>query len=151
MKLPCNCLISVCLLATCVWIKSSTAYPSYLGCPELTESDFRQEILVSKATNDPSLNEPLEMDFDMDADMNVDIYFVERYGKLKKYDAKTAEITTLASFNVTTGNEQGLVGIALDPDFKNNGHIFVFYTPAETSTFRLSRLTFQGISIDPGT
>ena len=52
-------------------------------------------------------------------------------------------------FTVTTGayDEQGLSGIAFDPDFGGNGFVYVSYSPANgnnTTHQRISRITAQG-------
>jgi glucose/arabinose dehydrogenase/type 1 glutamine amidotransferase len=49
--------------------------------------------------------------------------------------------------------ESGLLGIALDPDFEENGWLYLYYT-TETNdgvVNRVSRFTMEGNSIDPGT
>ena len=52
-------------------------------------------------------------------------------------------------FTVTTGayDEQGLSGIAFDPDFGSNGFVYVSYSPANGNNRthqRISRITIQG-------
>ena len=51
------------------------------------------------------------------------------------------------------GRESGLLGITLDPDFEENGWLYLYYT-TETNdgvVNRVSRFTMEGGSIDPGT
>jgi glucose/arabinose dehydrogenase len=43
--------------------------------------------------------------------------------------------------------EEGVLGITLDPDFKSNNYIYIFYSPADTSVNRLSRFEFKGDSL----
>lgn len=58
-----------------------------------------------------------------------------------------------SALNVTTtaSGERGLLGIAIDPDFTANGHIYLYYT-ATTPTIhnRLSRFTMSGNSVVAG-
>src|SRR5687768_2906146 len=48
-------------------------------CPKPLDSEFRMVNLVNRSNGD--LMEPMKMDFDMDAEGNVDIYYVERKGR----------------------------------------------------------------------
>lgn len=41
------------------------------------------------------------------------------------------------------GNEQGLLGLAVHPDFKNSGHFFVYYTHPTDSKSVISRFTIS--------
>jgi len=51
--------------------------------------------------------------------------------------------------DVTVGGERGLVNVIADPDFVNNGHIYVFYTAANPQRDRVSRLTMVGNTASP--
>src|SRR5207245_1730129 len=47
--------------------------------------------------------------------------------------------------------ERGLIGVALDPDFKTNGHVYVNYVADEPYPHhRISRLTARGDVAAPG-
>jgi cytochrome c len=117
---------------------------TYPNCPNAVDGDFRIVHLVGKAT-DPGIEEPMKMDFYKDAEGNVDIYYVQRYGTLQYYSGKTKTVKTLGELpGVPTGNEDGLVGIALDPDFKAKNRVFLYYT--FSGGFRLSRF-----DLDPAT
>ncbi|HKP95519.1 MAG TPA: PQQ-dependent sugar dehydrogenase, partial [Fibrobacteria bacterium] len=113
---------------------------------------------------DPGLAEPDKLAFDMDAEGNVDVYFTEiRPGNIKRYNAKTKTVTTLAKLPVWTGPysdrtnnkgsniEEGVTGIALDPNFKTNGWVYIHWSPASAVVFRISRFTVADNKIDPGT
>jgi cytochrome c len=64
---------------------------------------------------------------------------IERKGALKKFDPVTKSVGLIASIPVYTGNEQGLIGLAIDPDFTNNHWIYLHYAPEDKSIFRLVR------------
>ncbi|ADU31971.1 ThuA domain-containing protein [Evansella cellulosilytica] len=56
----------------------------------------------------------------------------------------------------TTEGEHGVMGIALDPEFDENGHVFIYYSePEHTSEGEiinnLSRFTYENGEIDPAT
>ena len=47
------------------------------------------------------------------------------------------------------GLEEGLLGLAFDPDWEGQGSVYVYYTAADPRRGVLSRLTFDGQSISP--
>ena len=115
---------------------------SWEGCPDISLSDFELVTLVGP----DDTQEPLKMDFDMDEEGNVDVYFVEKDGAVKMYDAPTGTLHLLGNFDPSTFSEDGLTGIALDPDFKTNGWIFFYYskfTSTPDTEFRISRVTLN--------
>ncbi len=86
------------------------------------DNRFVQEVL------DEFLDEPMEL-----AIMNDNkVLFIERRGKIKIYDPAKRKTKTIATINVhTEGNyEDGLLGLALDPNFKRNRWIYLYYSPA---------------------
>jgi cytochrome c len=66
-------------------------------------------------------------------------YIIERKGGFKKFDPLTKTVTQIATIPVFTANEQGLIGLALDPDFENSHWVYLHYAPADKSVFRLER------------
>lgn len=117
---------------------------TYPNCANATDADFAVTTVVSRALNDAPILEPLKMDFSMNADGTVDIYYIQRKGELKRYDAKTKAVTRIGLIATVTENEDGLVGMALDPDFQTKKRIFLYY--AHATGFRLSRF-----NLDPAT
>jgi len=104
---------------------------------------YDREVLVD------GLSEPMKMDIDADGR----IFFTERTtGNLKILDSDTGGTTTAMTLDVYTGQEDGMQGVALDPDFEDNGWLYLYYSPAgDESVNRLSRFTVDGDSIDPAT
>src|SRR5688572_25373879 len=45
---------------------------------------------------------------------------IERKGGIKKFDPVSGTVSLIARIPVFTGNEQGLIGIAVDPGFETN-------------------------------
>ncbi|MEV6367171.1 ThuA domain-containing protein [Micromonospora musae] len=77
-------------------------------------------------------------------------------GEIRVYDPRTRTTSTAISIPVYSGGEDGLLGIALDPAFATNGHLYIYYSPAsgddtnpDNFVNRLSRLTVgEGSQID---
>ena len=94
---------------------------------------------------DFNLNEPMELE----ELPGRGILFVERRGALKLYDFKEEKTKQIAQLNLFYGNEDGLLGIAVDPNYQNNNWIYLFYSaPGEISEQRISRFTLVGDSLD---
>ena len=78
------------------------------------------------------------------------IWFTERDGKISKMDPSSGNIVFSASINdvVATG-EGGLLGLALHPDFLNNGFLYVVYNYVIGSAYRekVVRYTFGNNAI----
>ena len=104
------------------------------------ESRFTKIPLVEK------LDEPMELEvFD-----NGDVLFIERAGKLKLYEAASGETTVVGELNVYLEHEDGLLGLAKDPNFNQNNWIYLYYAPKEYSpdVNRLSRFEFKENRLD---
>ncbi|MDQ3001512.1 MAG: PQQ-dependent sugar dehydrogenase [Fibrobacterota bacterium] len=160
----------VCLAAFQTYSQAQVSW-TYPGCPEVTDEDFEYTTLVQRnVAPDPKIAEPDKLAFDMDAEGNVDVYFTElRPGNIKRYSAKTKTVKTLVklpnwgggpSNYLTVPNpinskggpgqvEEGVTGIALDPNFKTNGWIYIHWSPlpATKAVFRISRFTVTGDTI----
>jgi glucose/arabinose dehydrogenase/PKD repeat protein len=80
------------------------------------------------------------MSLDIDADENV--YVLERAGKLKiwKPDGTVIEAGAIDAFS---GNEDGALNIALDPDFSTNGFAYIYYSSNGAPENKLSRFEIQ--------
>lgn len=117
------------------------------GCPAVKDADFTMTTLTNQATG--GLAEPLRMAFDLTSKGDVDIYFVEKAGKVRKYDGATKAVSTLGTVGVRTTGEHGLLGIAMDPAFKANQRIWLFFGSNQGAYhFRLSRFTLAGQTLD---
>lgn len=115
------------------------------GCRDLAESDFRKESLATRLG--AGLQEPIHMDFDKTS-AGVDIYFTEKAGKVRRYQAATGKVSTLGTLPVYLSGELGLLGIALDPHFQENRFLYLFYTASDlTKHHRVSRFTLVGDSL----
>lgn len=126
-------------------------------CPDWKPDDFRYVKLVTKFT-DTTLDEPLKLATALRDDGRADVYFIERHGGVKRWNAGDNSVTTLLKLDTWTdspehvdsvgsGAETGLEGIALDPDFAKNHRIYLRYEPFDKSVYRISRFEVQGDSI----
>jgi cytochrome c len=126
---------------------------TYPGCADLKASDFTMVPLINNAM-DNSVQEPIKMAFDMDEAGNVDIYFTQRFGKIRKYDGAKKSMVTIADFAFTEAqvpappdrNSAGVNGIALDPGFKTNHWLYLFI--GLSNDWRISRFVVIGDKMD---
>jgi len=91
------------------------------------------------------------LDFNLDEPMELDelpgrgILFVERRGALKLYDFESSQTTQIAQLDLFYGNEDGLLGIAVDPNYSENNWIYMFYSaPGEEPIQHVSRFDLIG-------
>ncbi len=91
-----------------------------------------------------NLEEPMSMSLLPDGK----ILFVERRGALKIHDPAVGTTRKVAEFKVFTKNEEGLLGIAVDPKWEDNHWIYLYYSPAgKGKALRLSRFVFRNDSL----
>ncbi len=79
---------------------------------------------------------------------NYDVLYIERGGNLKLKSESTGLVQTVATLDVNSGREDGLLGIVLDPDFETNSWIYLFYSPSSESVQRVSRFEFTDNQLD---
>ncbi|MEL7162346.1 MAG: ThuA domain-containing protein, partial [Bacteroidota bacterium] len=116
---------------------------NYDGVKRTPEANrFQVETLVT------GMYEPMEMELLPDGRP----LWIERRGDVRVYDPDFEEATTVNTFDVWTEFEDGMLGIALDPDFAANQWVYLYYSPnVEESVNRLSRFKWGGNSIDEST
>jgi cytochrome c len=137
----------------------SAAQFTYSGCDTLKTTDFQRTELFSRsgssgAVTVADLSEPVAMAFNAvksgDSITGADIYFVQRKGSFRKYDATAKTVKQLGFINnaenVEGGSgDNGLMGVALDPNFNSNRYVYLWYCPPRVGTnnyrARLSRFT----------
>ena len=83
------------------------------------------------------------------------VLFIERRGTIKLYSPRTNDVKVLGSIPVSlkynNGNqaEDGLLGLAADPNFATNGFVYMYYSPAGGEPKNvLSRFRMIGDSLD---
>jgi cytochrome c len=96
------------------------------------ENRFTKITLIEK------LDEPMELEVLEDGR----VIFIERKGKVRMYEPATGIAKDIGFLPVYFEAEDGLLGLAKDPGFKNNHWIYLYYSPVgEKSINRLSRFT----------
>jgi cytochrome c len=102
------------------------------------ENRFSKKVLASK------LDEPTELVVLDDKR----VLFTERKGKLKLFDPKTGKVKVVGEVPVYTKQEYGLMGLNIDPNFKTNKLIYMYYSPpsSEADTAQhLSRFKYDDV------
>jgi cytochrome c len=130
-----------------------------LGGDEPVNLDFRKahtkrvpdENRFSKVVLDEKLDEPVELAVLPDSR----VLFIERKGNVKLYDPAQKKTKVITKIPVSTkyrfkdGNqaeaEDGLLGLALDPQFEKNNWIYLYYSPVGDDPKNiLTRYEFRG-------
>lgn len=115
-----------------------------------------EENRFSKVILDFNLDEPTEMAILP----NGNILFLERKGNVKLYDQQLRKTEVIATIPVSTKYnpnakgergeaEDGLLGLALDPNFESTRWVYIFYSPAgDDPKNSLVRYTLNGKVLD---
>lgn len=108
-----------------------------------------------KETLATGLRDPMEVAIAPDGDF----YVVEREGRVVRINPNTGGTFVIGEITVQAlrgedpksnyGREDGLLGIALDPNFAKNQRLFVFHSAPDVIACRLSRFTLKDGKIDP--
>ena len=89
---------------------------------------------------------------------NLDILILQRRGEIMLYKHDTRQVKQVgflpAYFKAHVPDvnaEEGMLGLAKDPDFAQNNYIYIYYSPADSSVNRLSRFVFKNDTVDRAT
>jgi cytochrome c len=146
-----NIITTGALILLCILHSGAAFDPVYKGC-EFKESDFTMEVLVTGPpalsgpgrVMDPTIRGPLQIVFDSiigaDGYIDADIYWVNRFGAVKRLRAGAATVELLGTFEVWHGDDYGLLGLELDPDFKSNGWMYFWYSPPPLPEFGTNKI-----------
>ena len=124
--------------------KNSATQPS--PNPQSSEPPQAYDSDAEKYTWDISvLSTGLEVPWDLALTEDGRIFVTERPGKLKLVETNGNYQTVATLANVASVGESGLTGLALHPDFKTNGFIYLYYTYRDSGNIlnRVSRFTFR--------
>lgn len=92
-----------------------------------------------------NLYEPMEFDLLPDGRALI----VQRRGTILLCDTKTGVTDSLTAIPVFDKFEDGLMGIAIDPNYEQTNWVYVFYSPiGDESINQISRFTFDGTTWD---
>jgi cytochrome c len=130
---------------------AARAQGSWPGCDPVSDQQIKTTPIVSRSAH--AAEEPMKMAFDLvaapgeDAKDKVDVYFTERKGNLRRFDALQNRVVTLGRLNMQIAgtSSDGLLGIALDPGFKANRWVYLYYSRSGTggTSWRISRFTLN--------
>jgi cytochrome c len=113
------------------------------SCPGRNRPGIPSDSSFDKVTLDAGTENPMELAVAPD----LKVYYVELAGAVKVWEPETRQTRLIGNIPVHRGNENGLLGLALDPEFASNRHLYVFYSapPQEgpTGFQHLSRFTLK--------
>lgn len=76
------------------------------------------------------------------------VFWIELGGKLRIWKPDTGQIVEAGQLEVFVEQENGLIGLALDPAFADNQQLYLMYSPVEYPGQHLSRFTMNGDQLD---
>ncbi len=86
---------------------------------------------------------------------NLDVVIIQRRGEVMLYKNDTKKLKQVGFLNVyfksaipKVNAEEGLLGLAKDPNFAKNNYLFLYYSAADSAVNRLSRFTFKNDTLD---
>ncbi|MGW0699850.1 ThuA domain-containing protein [Streptomyces sp. NPDC002867] len=112
-------------------------------CTATKTGSFQRTPLVTSDLADP---------FELAVAPDRRVFFIQRTGKVKVIDQQTLKVTTALDFAYTpemTSQSDGLLGLALDPDFARNNWLYLLNSDKTEKQLNLSRFTVTGNTIDP--
>ena len=103
-------------------------------------SGYQEVVLTGELTD------PMEIDITSDGR----VFIVEWAGAIKIWEPETNEMRVIGWLPVEKNIEDGLLGIALDPAFDDNGWVYIYYSPVTEGQKlnRLSRFVYDGWQLD---
>jgi cytochrome c len=124
-------------LATAPWAQTAT--------PAVNEAAPDARYKIDTLIED--IPQPMQLDVAPDGR----IFFIEIGGAVKIYHPDTKQVTLAGQVPVIGGNENGMLGMVLDPQFAANGWIYLLYSPPDFTGQRISRFTIMGNTLSQGT
>ena len=122
-----------------------------------TDGHFRKVILEAAQNKADTLKDPMELAVAPDGR----VFYAQRDGTVKMWKPDTKATVVVGKLKVEDYDgmhlEDGLLGVTLDPHFAQNGFVYFYYSPPETTKDaqggkagenRLSRFTLQGETLD---
>ena len=114
-----------------------------VGVQPLSLDGFSDELVISRADMGGaggSSFQPISMAFLPDNRM----LLLSKTGQIRIVDPESGANSVLMTLpNIDSGQERGLLDITLDPDFEENGHFYLYYTPGSPQHARISRFTLE--------
>src|SRR6478736_7568018 len=128
------------------------AHPSTAGIQTaagVVDSDCKATLTPSfeKVALDENTSNPMELTIADDGR----VFYIDRNGAVRIIK-ENGSVLTAGTVPVYTGQEFGLLGIALDPDFATNNWVYLYYSPTGSESIdRISRYTMSGDTLQLST
>lgn len=147
MKNNLSVLILIILLIFVVACKQEISEEDPNGAPNLVANSYK----VEDAFRDITFNRPL--DIQNAGDGSGRLFIVEQPGRvyvLQDQKAKEKQLfLNIENLVNDSGNEQGLLGLAFHPDYKENGYFFVNYTDKNGTVISRFKVSSKKNIADP--
>lgn len=132
--------------------KEQTPTPS----GEQVDGPFRKVILDADQEVDGKWQDTVKDPMEIAVAADGRVFIAERAGAIKMWKPDTKKSVTIAKIKVFDGLEDGMLGIALDPNFIKNGWVYLNHSLPETTkgpngkagVIRVSRYTLVGDALD---
>jgi cytochrome c len=128
-----------CLIAITVGL-SLLLRPNLLSADDTAFDASRFEI--TQLTSD--MVQPMELAVAPDGT----VFFIELSGKLKAFNPVNYQVHVIGEIRITTEQENGLIGLTLDPNFSDNHWIYLQYSPPDFPGQHISRFTITDGQLD---
>ena len=125
-------------VATSLLLLASLALPAQEAPQDVDPTRFELTPLAR------GLDRPMELTVAPDGR----VFWIELGGKLRIWKPDTGMIVEAGQLEVFVEQENGLIGLALDPDFARNQRLYLMYSPVEYPGQHLSRFTMDGDRLD---
>ena len=120
---------------TTFWLLALTAgFPLFLLAEKFDPGRLTATTIYDK------LDQPMELEVAKDGR----IFFIELNGEFRVFLPEIQEAVLIHKFDVARRGEVGLIGLALDPKFSQNGWVYLQYSPIGRTSQRTSRFTLKG-------
>jgi cytochrome c len=132
-------LMNAFLLLTTLWFSFTSQRSPQLWSEQRTDAPDSSRFTAMQLVQ--GLDEPMGMGILP----NNNVLIVERKGGVRLYDAELKQLKTIAHINVFSGIEDGLLGVAVDPDYAQNNWIYLYYgVGGEKWVSQLARYELKG-------
>jgi cytochrome c len=125
-----------------------------------TDEAFRKVILDSDREENGEWQDTVKDPMELAVAPDGRVFYAERAGAIKMWKPETKATVVIARIKVFDGLEDGMLGLALDPNFMKNGWIYLNHSLPETTrdgngkkagVIRVSRYTLVGERLDLAT
>lgn len=97
------------------------------------DGDFRKVILDADQEVNGVLQDTLKDPMELAVAKDGRVFYAQRDGTVKVWKPATKATVILGRLEVFTGLEDGLLGLALDPNFLKNGWVYLYHSLPETT------------------